>query len=143
MKYKVKTNHIFSCTNDARDKTTLRLSDLAEHTEVLFDLRKKSSVDMTRDQLVEASNLVLGIAIKCNGLNPYKMVEMFKHYKPMVPDEFQSDELYAEPSAEVWAKVKTEKIDRSEFRAKLKVTKYSNDKERIEGIAFDESEGKG
>ena len=43
---------------------------------------------------------------------------------------------------EVWAKVKTEKIDRSEFRAKLKMTKYLDDKERIEGIAFDESGGK-
>ena len=59
-----------------------------------------------------------------------------------VPDEFQSDELYVEPSAEVWKRVKTEKIDRSEFRAKLKVTKYSKDKERIESLAFDEGEGK-
>ena len=139
---KVKKNHIFSCTNDARDEMTLRLSDLTEHTEVLFRLRKKKAVDITHDQLVEASNLVLGVAIKCDGLNPYKMVEMFKNYKPNVPDEFQSDKLYAEPSVEVWAKVKTEKIDRSEFRAKLKMTKYSNDKERIEGIAFDESGGK-
>ena len=38
--------------------------------------------------------------------------------------------------------MKTEKIDRSEFRAKLKVTKYSKDKERIESLAFDEGEGK-
>ena len=57
---KVKMNHIFSCTNDARDEMTLRQSDLAEHTEVLFNLRKKKAVDITCDQLVEASNLVLG-----------------------------------------------------------------------------------
>ena len=37
-----------------------------------------------------------------------RMVEMYKNYRPNVPDEFQSDELYAEPSVEVWAKVKTE-----------------------------------
>ena len=36
--------------------------------------------------------------IKCVGLNPYKMVEMFKNYRPVVPVEFHSDELYAEPS---------------------------------------------
>jgi hypothetical protein len=59
-----------------------------------------------------------------------------------VPDEFQSDELYDEPSVEVWAKVKTEKMDRAVFRAKLKVTKYSNDKERLESLALDKGEGK-
>ena len=66
---------------------------------------------------------------------------MYKNYKTVVPDEFQSDELYAEPSAEVWAKVKTEKIDRAVFRAQLKVTKYSNDKERLESLALDEGNG--
>jgi protein associated with RNAse G/E len=45
-------------------------------------------------------------------------------------------------SAEVWSKVKTEKIDQAEFRAKLKVMKYSDDKERIESMALDEGEGK-
>ena len=52
---------------------------------------------------------------------------MFKNYRPYVPDKFQLDDLYAEPSAEVWAKVKTEKIDQAEFREKLKVTKYLDD----------------
>ncbi len=59
-----------------------------------------------------------------------------------MPDEFQSDELYDEPSVEVWAKVKTEKMDRAVFRAKLKVTKYSNDKERLESLALDKGDGK-
>ena len=76
----------------------------------------------------------------CLPLNPYKQVEMYKNYCTYVPDEFQLDELYAEPSAEVWAKVKTEKIDRAGFWGKLKVTKYSNDKERLE-MALDEGEG--
>jgi len=39
------------------------------------------------------------------GLNLYKMVEMFAKYRPVVPAEFQSDELYAEPSKEVYSKV--------------------------------------
>ena len=36
--------------------------------------------------------------------------------------------------------MKTEKIDRADFREKLKVTKCSNDKERLE-MALDEGEG--
>jgi hypothetical protein len=50
--------------------------------------------------------------------------------------------LYAEPSAEVWAKVKKEKIDRSEFRAQLEADKYVNDKEQIESLAVYDGEGK-
>ena len=76
------------------------------------------------------------------GLNPYKMVEMFSKYRPVVPVEFHSDELYAEPSSEVYAKVKMEKSERSEFRARLKETKYKNDTEKIEKMAFDGCEGK-
>ena len=63
---------------------------------------------MTRDKLAETSNSVLAVAIPNVGLNPYKMVDMYKNYRPNVPDEFQSDELYAKPSVEVWEKVKTE-----------------------------------
>ena len=66
---------------------------------------------------------------------------MFQKYRPVVPDEFHSDELYAEPSAEVYSKVKKETIDRLEFRKKLKATKYANDKERIESLALDEADG--
>ena len=56
------------------------------------------------------------VPIHYAGLNPYKAVEMFQKYRPVVPEDFHSDDLYAEPSAELWLKVKTEKIDRSEFR---------------------------
>ena len=47
---------------------------------------------------------------------------------------------YAEPSPEVWSKVKAEKTDRSEFRANLKAKKYAG-KEKIESTAFDSDEG--
>ena len=84
----VKKNHIFSCNNDGDHKMTFRQSDLMEHTEVVFNLRTKKAGDITRDQLAEASNLVLAVAIKNDCLNPYKMVEMYKNYRPNVPDKF-------------------------------------------------------
>ena len=42
----------------------------------------------------------------------------------------------------MWAKVKKEKIDRSEFRAHLKANKYVNDKEQIENLVVYDGEGK-
>jgi len=48
--------------------------------------------------------------------------------------------LYAEPSPEVWSKVKVEKTDRLEFRANLKANTYAA-KERVESTAFDSDEG--
>jgi len=57
---------------------------------------------------------------------------------PVVPVKFHSDELYAEPSPEVWSKVKVEKkTDRSEFRANLKAKNMW----RVESTAFDSDEG--
>ncbi len=58
--------------------------------------------------------------IQCVGLNPYKIVEMYKHYRPNVPVEYHSDVMYAELSEELWSKVKVEKMERSEFGKTLK-----------------------
>ncbi len=71
-------------------------------------------------------------------LNAYKIVEMWKNYRPNVPVEYHLDELYVEPSQEVWSKVTMEKTDRSEFRATLKAKKYK-EKEKIESVAFGNS----
>jgi hypothetical protein len=49
--------------------------------------------------------------------------------------------LYAEPSEEVWAKVKTKKIDRSKFWVTQKAKKYAENKEQIESMAFKDGEG--
>ena len=126
----------------------LRESNINKHKEVLFNLWKKKGIweDMTHTKLAETSNSVSAVAILNGGLNPYKMVEMFKNYRLYVPDQFQLDELFAKPSVEVWAKVKTEKIDQAEFRKKLKLTKYSDDKEWLEmvldkGKGIDKSKG--
>jgi hypothetical protein len=39
-------------------------------------------------------------------MNPYKMVEMWMNYHPMVLMEYQDDELYAKPDAKVMANFK-------------------------------------
>jgi hypothetical protein len=74
--------------------------------------------------------------LEWEGINPYKVYELFKNFRPYVPVEFQSDPMYAEPSPEVLAKVKAEKVDRKEFRATLKKKKYDRTKEQLEIVAF-------
>jgi hypothetical protein len=59
------------------------------------------------------------------GINPYKVYELFNYYRPYVPVEFHSDLMYAEPSPEVLAKVKAEKVDRKEFWVTLKKKMFS------------------
>jgi hypothetical protein len=73
------------------------------------------------------------------GLNSYKIVELYKNYRPNIPIEYHSDVMYAEPSKEVWLKVKVEKTGRLEFRANLKAKKYA-EKEQIESVAFGNGE---
>jgi len=85
-------------------------SNLEEHNELVFNLRKRSTSKLSRAEIAVISNSLL-VMITNDGLNPYKAVEMFTKYHPNIPVQFQSDELYAEPSAEVWVKVKKEKID--------------------------------
>jgi len=111
----IKQNHIFSC-KDEGSEMMIRKSNLVEHQEYILRIQKKNWATVGRTEMIEYAEKVLK-PIKCVGLNQYKMVEMFKNYRLVVPVEFHSDELYAEPSPEVWSKVKVEKTDRSEFRA--------------------------
>ncbi len=79
--------------------------------------------------------------IECVGLNSYKIVEMYKNYRPNISIEYHSDVMYVEPSEEVWLKVKVEKTERLEFRANLREKKYA-EKEQIESVAFGDGEAK-
>ena len=137
----VKKNHIFSCM-DGGLQMWLQQSNQEEHNnELVFNLRKRSTSKLLHAEIAEISNSMLVMSTN-DGLNPYKAVKMFMKYHPNIPVQFQLDELYAEPSAEVWAKVKKEKIDQSEFCAQLKVDKSVNDKERIESLVVYDGEGK-
>jgi hypothetical protein len=135
----IKQNHIFSCVDDDGFEMRFRESNLVEHREFIVKLRKRHWEYASRTELIEYAERVLK-PIPCVGLNPYKMVEMFKNYRSVVPVEYHADVLYEEPSPEVWSKVKVEKTDRSEFRANLKAKKYAG-KERVESTAFDSDEG--
>ncbi len=90
---------------------------------------------MTGSKIAEYSEEVLRL-IAWNDMILYKIVELWKNYRPNIPIEYHSDELYAEPIEEVLAKVKTEKIDRSQFWATVKAKKYLKNKEQIESVAF-------
>ncbi len=100
----IKTNHIFSCTDDGT-QITIRQSNLDEHKEYVLNLWKRGTWDgVTWAQLIEHAYKVLK-PIQFVGLNPYIIVEMYKNYRPNVPIEYHSDLMYAELSEEVWSKV--------------------------------------
>ena len=110
----------------------------------MFQTSKKSQKFNSAVELNAHSSTPL-LSIKCLGMNPYKMVEMWKNYRPMVPMEYQDNELYAKPDVKVMANVKDEKIYRAESRAVLKAKKYGGVKDTLEDIAFGdcETENKG
>ncbi len=113
-----------------------------EHREFVFNLCKMGTWDgMLRTEIANTLNSVL-VLIHYAVLNPYKAVEMFQKYRPVVPEEFHVDDFYAEPSTEVWSKVKMEKIDQVLVK-KLKATKYADDKDQIESFALDEDNNNG
>ena len=70
----VKKNHIFSCVNELQMR--LWQSNLEEHNELVFNLRKRSTSKLSRAEIAEISNSLL-VTITNDGLNPYKAVEMF------------------------------------------------------------------
>jgi hypothetical protein len=137
---KVKQNHIFSCSGDnLLPVIELRASNLDEHQITCFKVSKKSRKFNSAVELKAHSSTLL-VPIKCLGMNPYKMVEMWKNYRPMVPMEYQDNELYAKPDAKVMANVKDEKVYRAESRAVLKAKKYGGVKDTLEDIAFGDCE---
>ena len=76
----IQKNHIFSCT-DNDTQITIWQSNLKEHQEYILNLWKRGTWDgVTQAQLIEHADKVLK-PIQCVGLNPYKIVEMYKNYR--------------------------------------------------------------
>ena len=93
----------------------MRRSNLPEHGTTIHKASKVRARRFNGWEEVRAhSESKLRLA-KCDGLNPYKAVEVWKNYRPVVLLEFHDNCLYAEPTAEQWSKVKVEKADRSDF----------------------------
>jgi hypothetical protein len=68
----IKTNHIFSCTDDST-QIKIQQSNLKEHQEYVLNLWKRGTWDgVTRAHLIEHADKVLK-PIQCVGLNPYKI----------------------------------------------------------------------
>jgi hypothetical protein len=134
----IKQNHIFSCCddNDAMNAATIQLREcnLDEYPIVNHRALKRSYKFNSLREFREHC-IPLLLVMKCLGLNPYKAVEMWKNYRPIIPIEFHDDILYMEPDATIMSKVKDEKLFRAEARKVLKAKKYG-DKESAEDIAF-------
>jgi hypothetical protein len=120
---------------------TLRQSNIPEHQEFVLYLRKRGTWDgTTRSKIAQHSEEVLRL-IAWKGVNLYKIAELWKNYRPNIPIEYHLGKLYAEPSEEFLAKDKAEKIDKSQFWATVKAKKYSENKEQIESLAFNDGKG--
>ena len=134
----IKVNHIFSCSGNDPLLMTLDLhkSNLEEHGIIVHKVSKVRARRFDSPAEVRAHSGMFLKQVHCIGMNPYKVVEMWKNYRPVVPPDYHGNVLFKEPTAEQWAKVKVEKSDRSEFRAALKAKKYKA-KETLELAAFD------
>jgi hypothetical protein len=116
---KVKQNHNFSCSNNCLlPIISLQESNLDEHQVSNHAVSKKTQKFNNAVELVAHLSTLL-LPINCLGLNPYKKVEMWKNYRPMVPIEFQDDSMYSKPDAKTMAKVKDKKIYQVETRVVL------------------------
>ncbi len=112
----IQQNHIFS--SGQGDKIRVRQSALPQHQELILQIGKKHMDSLMYTQVDKLAQREL-MRLEFEGINPYKVYELYKHYRPYVPVECQSDPMYAEPSLEQMVKVKVEKVDRKEFRALL------------------------
>ena len=139
MSGRVKKNHIFSCSAD--DWMDLCESNIPEHSK-----RKHKHKLWKRGQLRNAADLKKWSSeelknVECMGLNPYKMVELWRNYRPQIPKKYRRNILYRKPDERALSVVKEEKVERSVFRKKLKEAKAAGMKGRLESIAYFDDDG--
>jgi hypothetical protein len=138
----IKQNCIFSTGQG--NELRVQESVLPQHEEIILPIMHRQFFNLTHRLALEIAECELRM-LEWEGINPYRVYELFKNFRPYVSVEFHSDPMYAEPSQEVLAKVTAEKVDRKEFRATLKKKKYDRTKEQFEKVAFgdgdDEADG--
>jgi hypothetical protein len=104
----IQQNHIFSLGQG--DEIMVRQNALPQHQEFILQIGKKHMDSLTYTQVYKLAQREL-MWLEFEGINLYKLYELYEHYRPCALVEFQSDPMYAEPSPEQMAKVKAEKVD--------------------------------
>ena len=120
----------------------MMIRESVTHQDFILTIGKKELEDLPYQDIIKCGEEELK-PLEWEGINPYKVYEMFKNFRPYVPVECQSDPMYAEPSPEVLAKVRAEKVDRRVFGAALKKKKYEQTKKQLEDVAFSDGDGAG
>ena len=121
----VTKNHIFTCdVVDNEDELWMSISIRESNLEDC-GLTKKIAVKQGRRSAadLEAHMNQRLKPITPPGINPYKLVELYAKYRPVVPEEYWEDELYLKPDNEVLKKFKEEKVIRKDNREKVKAVK--------------------
>ena len=149
---KVKINHIFTAATDASRRGNKMIveickSGLPHHSVDNHDCVKqgfwgrnnyksfKEAVEM-RPKLMLGGKAELLVQLEVPGLNIYKQVELYKNFRPLVPQSFWSDPFYARPDFSVMEAVKNEKKSRKEFRQELNEQKRKTRvKAKVEKVA--------
>ncbi len=133
----VKNNHIFTCNGDEDELIMkIRESNLDE-LEIIRHAAVRPSRGIRNDiEKLRIRSEALLQPIKPPGINPYKLVELFFKYRPVVPPEYHQDEFHIKPFNNVLKMVKEEKVIRIENRAKVKAVK----EEKTVGIMTDDDD---
>ena len=76
-------------------------SVLGQHEEFIVLVMKKDVKDRNYPDIVDTAE-TKSRTLEWEGINSYKVYELFKNFRPYVPIEFWSDLMYAKPSPEIW-----------------------------------------
>ena len=133
---KIEGYHIFSCNRSDMKETTMpmkiqecNLEDALSYEtnayKIRFDGRLKDityaeAVKLRRD-LIRNTDIN---TIPSPGINPYKQFELYKNYRPYLPQEFQ-DVTCPKPSDEIFSLIKKEKDSKIAIK-KEKVKRRQN-----------------
>ena len=96
-----------------------------------------------RPQDIKAAQPELLKQIECSGMNPYKKVELWKQYRPIVSPEDQSNPLYKKTPQDIINIVAGEKKSRKGFNKgmnarKKDIQRKANNKAKLEDLVNDE-----
>jgi hypothetical protein len=121
----VTKNHIFTCdVVDNEDELWMSISiresnledcGLTKHIAMKQGMRSAADLEAHMNQLLKP--------ITPPGINPYKLVELYAKYCPVVHEEYWEDELYLKPDNKVLKKFKEAKVIRKDNREKVKAVK--------------------